>query len=138
VLQPSPFKGNLVPRLQVEGVLRIQRVIAHALSLKGQKVRIVGAKEVLSLPCGFFFGMTAPWDVVEVNHPSLCDPLLLIQWLHRMLGIGQIRFKRCDITDANMSGCLQTFLELGYMKHIMGTCQRWQQPQLVSHDSKLL
>jgi hypothetical protein len=45
----------------------------------GQKVRIVGAEKVLGLLCGFFFGMVAPLNLVQANHPSPCDLVLLIQ-----------------------------------------------------------
>jgi hypothetical protein len=36
-----------------------------------------------------------------------------------MLRIGQISLERCDIIDNDISRCLQTFLELRYMEHIM-------------------
>jgi hypothetical protein len=55
-----------------------------------------------------------------------------------MLGIGQIGLEGCDIIDDDIGECLQTFLELGDMEHIMHTRQGWWKLQLVSHDLKLL
>jgi hypothetical protein len=39
----------------VEGLQEYKGKITHAPSLRGQKVRIVGMEELLSLPCGFIF-----------------------------------------------------------------------------------
>jgi hypothetical protein len=94
-------------------------------------------EEILGLPHGFFRGMVTSLNVVEVNHPCPHDPIMLTKQLHQMLEIGQIGLERYDIIDNNISGCLQAFLELGDMEHIMNTCQGWQQLQFVSHDSKL-
>jgi hypothetical protein len=67
--------------------------------------------------------MATPLNLIEVNHPSPHDTILLTLQLHRMLGIGHIRLKRCDIVDDDIGGCLQTFLELGDMEHVMHTHQ---------------
>jgi hypothetical protein len=101
-------------------------------------MQIIGAEKTLGLSCDFFFGMSTPLILVKVNRPSLHDLILLTQQLHRVLGIGQIGLERCDIIDNDISGCLQVFLELRDMEHIMYTHQGWWQLQFVSHGSKLL
>jgi hypothetical protein len=42
-----------------------------------EKIQIIRTKEFLSFPCGFFFRMTAPLNLVEVNHPSPHELILL-------------------------------------------------------------
>jgi hypothetical protein len=46
-------------------------------SLWMEKIRIIRTKKILGLPCGFFFRMAAPLNLVEENHPSPHDPILL-------------------------------------------------------------
>jgi hypothetical protein len=45
-------------------------------------------EEIVGLPWGLFFGMVTPSNLVEVNHPSPHDPVLLTQQLHWKLGVG--------------------------------------------------
>jgi hypothetical protein len=88
VLQPSPLKGNLVPRLQAHrgGYKRG----THA-SLWMEKLCIHGTEELLSLSCSLLLKMTAH------------DSNLLPQKLHWMLWIRQVGIKRHDITNDNIS-----------------------------------
>jgi hypothetical protein len=46
-------------------------------SLWREKIWIIQTKEILGLPRGFFFRMAAPLNLVEANHPSHHDPILL-------------------------------------------------------------
>jgi hypothetical protein len=61
-----------------------------------------------------------------MNHTSPHDLVLLTQKLHRMLRVGQIGVNRCDIINDDIGGCLQTFLVLRDMEHIMRAHQGWR------------
>jgi hypothetical protein len=82
-----------------------------------------GMEELLGLPCSLFLGMMAPLNLVEGNHPSPHDSVLLTQKLHWMLWIRQVSIKRRNIINDNISGWLQTFLQLRDMEHVMHTSQ---------------
>jgi hypothetical protein len=79
-------------------------------SLQREKIWIVGAEEILGLPCSFFLRMTYPLNLIDSNHPSPHDSVLLTQKLHLMLWIGQVGIKSCDIINDDISKWLQTFL----------------------------
>jgi hypothetical protein len=79
--------------------------------------------------------MMAPLNLIESNRPSPHDLVLLTQKLHWVFWIGQVDSERHDIIDNDISGWLQTFLQLRYVEHIVHTCQGWRQLQLVCHSS---
>jgi hypothetical protein len=69
-----PYR-NLVSRFtSIEGVTKERD---YNVSLQREKIWIIRTKDILSLPRGFFFGMAAPLNLVEVNRPSPHDPILL-------------------------------------------------------------
>jgi hypothetical protein len=78
--------------------------------------------------------MIAPLDLVESNRTSPHDSFLLTQKLH---WIRQVGIERRDIINDNVSGRLQTFLQLRDVEHIMHTYQGWQQLQSVCHIPQL-
>jgi hypothetical protein len=98
-----PYK-NLVMRFTNTEEVTKER--GYNTSLWKEKIQIIRTKKFLGLPRGFFFGTAAPLNLVEANHRSPHDPILLTKQLHRMLGIGQISLKRCEIIDNDISGCL--------------------------------
>jgi hypothetical protein len=46
-------------------------------SLRREKIWTIGAEESLGLSRGFFLGMATPLNLVEENHSSPHDPILL-------------------------------------------------------------
>jgi hypothetical protein len=93
--------------------------------LRREKLWILGTKELLGLPCSLFLGMMPLVNLVEVNHLSPRDSVLLTQKLHWMLWIRQVGIKRHDIINDNISGWIQTFLQLRDMEHVLQTGQGW-------------
>jgi hypothetical protein len=81
--------------------------------------------------------MTAPPNLVEANHPLPHESVLLTQKLHWMLWIRQVGIERHDIVNDNISGRLQTFLQLRDLEHFMHFDQRWWQLQSVCHIPQL-
>jgi hypothetical protein len=73
MLQPSPLKKSCPEIMSIEGVTK---GITSTL-LRREKIWIIETEEILSLPCGFFFRMTTPFNLVEANHPSPHDLILL-------------------------------------------------------------
>jgi hypothetical protein len=50
--------------------------------------------------------MTAPLNLIEMNHPPSYDSVLLTQKLHWMLWIRQVGFEKDGIIDDNIGGWL--------------------------------
>jgi hypothetical protein len=96
---------------------------------------IIGAEEILGLPCILFLGIMAPLNLIKSNRPSPHDSVLLTQKLHWMLWIEQVGIKRRDIVNNDIDGRLQTFFQLRDVEHVMHTCQGWRQLQSVCHNS---
>jgi hypothetical protein len=48
------------------------------------------SEKVFTFPSGFFFGMVTPLQLEELDSFVLCDTVLLIQDLDRMLGVHQV------------------------------------------------
>jgi hypothetical protein len=97
-----PLKGNLIPRLRAQ---MVKKEVPHA-SLWREKLWIIGAEEILSLPCSLFLRMMALLNLIESNHSSPHDSVLLTQNLHLMLWIGQVDIKGHDIVNEDISGQL--------------------------------
>ena len=77
---------------------------------------------VLSLPRGFFLGVTLPLYLVHLDGFSSSSPLFLIKDLERMLDVGDDWFHRDLMLIDHLSWNSATFLELGYVEHIMYGC----------------
>jgi hypothetical protein len=75
-----------------------------------EKIWIVGAEQILGLPCSLFLRMMAPLNLIESYHPSPHDSVLLTHKIHWMLRVGQVSIKRCDIINNDIDRRLQTFL----------------------------
>jgi hypothetical protein len=76
----------------------------------------------------------APLNLIELNRLSPHDAVLLTQKLHWVLWIGQVGIERRDIGDNDISGRLQTFLQLRYVEHVLHTNQGGWQLQSVCHS----
>jgi hypothetical protein len=72
-----PYR-NLTPRFRTEGVYKR----GTDASLRREKLWVLGAEELLGLPCSLLLGMMAPLNLVEANHPSHRDLVLLTQKFH--------------------------------------------------------
>jgi hypothetical protein len=81
--------------------------------------------------------MTAPLNLVEENHLSPHDSVLLTQKLHWMLWIRQVGIERRDIISDDISRWLQTFFQLRDVEHVMHTGQGWRQLQSICHIPQL-
>jgi hypothetical protein len=53
------------------------------------------SEKVFTLPGGFFFGLVTPLYFEELDSFALCDMVLLVQDLDRMLGVHQVSLKWC-------------------------------------------
>jgi hypothetical protein len=80
VLQPSPLIENLVPRLQAQNRGGYKKG-THT-SLRREKLWVLGTEEILGPPCSLLLGVMAPLNIVESNHPSPHDLVMLTQKLH--------------------------------------------------------
>jgi hypothetical protein len=67
--------------MSTEGV---KKKVTHT-SLRNEKLWVIGVEEILGLPCSLFLKITAPLNLIESNHPSPHDSVLLTQKLHWML-----------------------------------------------------
>jgi hypothetical protein len=101
-----------------------------------KKIWIVGVEKILGFPSSLFLRMTAPLNLIESDHPSPHDSVLLTQKLHWMLWIGQVGIKRHDIINNDIGGRLHTFLQLRYVEYVVHPCQKWRQLQSVCHSSQ--
>jgi hypothetical protein len=75
-------------------------------SLRREKLWILGMEEILGLICSLLLEMIAPLNLVESNRPPPHDLVLLTQKLHWMLWIRQVGVERRDIVNDNISGWL--------------------------------
>jgi hypothetical protein len=83
----------------------VTKEVTHA-SQRREQLWIIGAEEIVSLACSLFLRMMAPLNLIESNHPSPHDSVLLTQKLHWMLWIGQIGIKRRNIVNNDNGGRL--------------------------------
>jgi hypothetical protein len=95
-------------------------VVTHA-SLRSEKLWIIGAEEILGLPCSLFLRTMAAQNLIESNHLSPHDWVLLTQMLHWMLRRRQDGIKRCDIINDDINGRLHTFFQLRDVEHVIHT-----------------
>jgi hypothetical protein len=70
-------------------------------------------------PRGLVFGVVIPLDLVEPSSPIAGDSVLLVENLDGVCLICQIRFQWDGVFDNDICRGLETFLELGDMKHIV-------------------
>jgi hypothetical protein len=82
--------------------------------------------------------MVAPLILEERYGLVSSDMILLIYYLDRVLGIGQICFERCHFRQYYIHGCFQTLLQLRHVEDVMNSCQGWQKLQFVCNGSTLL
>jgi hypothetical protein len=104
------------------GTVGVTKEVTHA-SLRREKLWIIGAEEILGLPCSLFLGMAAPLNLIESNGLSSHDSILLTEKLHWMLRTRQVGIERHDIINNDIGGWHQIFLQLRDVEHIMYTRQ---------------
>src|SRR3954469_22946397 len=93
-----------------------------------------------SFPCCFFFGMMVPLNFAEFDSLSPCDSFCSLMNLDRFLFISEITFQlnlfqRYNILQGSFFHFWMTFLKLTHMKHIMNSCQRLWQFNLIGNFS---
>jgi hypothetical protein len=71
---PPPLQKSHPKIMSPEGVTKERDYNA---SLWKEKIWIIRTQEILGLLHGFFFRMAAPLNLIEANHPSPHDPILL-------------------------------------------------------------
>jgi hypothetical protein len=82
-----------------------------------KKLRVVGSQELLMFPRDFVFGVVIPLDLVKPSSLVAGDSVLLAENLNGVCLVRQIRFQWDGVFDNHICRRLQTFLELGDMKH---------------------
>src|SRR3954462_10280184 len=84
--------------------------------------------------------MMVPLNFAELDSLSPCDSFCILKNLDRFLLISEITlqldlFQRYSILQRSLFHLWMSFLKLTHMKHIMNSCQRLWQFNLISHFS---
>ena len=74
---------------------------------------------VLLFPRGFILRVVLPLNFVELHHTIYSHSFFFVQDLDRMLNICQVRLEGKTFNFHSFIRHLQTFLQLGDVKHIM-------------------
>jgi hypothetical protein len=65
-------------------------------------------KKVIALPSCLFLSVVAPLYLVELDHFTPCDMILLNQDLHGVLGVRQVSLEWCHFRQHDIHRCFQT------------------------------
>mgnify|MGYP000946503660 CR=1 FL=1 len=87
--------------------------------LRSQELGEVGFEKILLLPSCFIFGMITPLHFVESDGAIASYPVLLIKNSDGVFGVGEVFFQLFSVGNDHINWRFETFLELGYMKHVM-------------------